>query len=143
MARSGHPDDANAEIEKLKELHEKVKSNGSPFWVTQVHAQLLEAQAWAANVRGQNEEAVNLLRSAADEEDSVEKLPVTPGPIVPAREQLADLLLTLKRPQEALKEFKDSLVQAPGRRGALAGAAKASEMAGNTEKANQFRAESK
>ena len=143
LARSGHPDDANAEIEKLKELHEKVRSNGSPFWVTQVHAQLLEAQAWAANARGQNDEALNLLRSAADEEDSVEKLPVTPGPIVPAREQLADLLLALKRPKEALKEFEDSLVQAPGRRGALAGATRASEMTGNKAKADQFRAELK
>ena len=140
MARSGHPDAADTEISALRQLNEKVKS-GSPYWAAQVHAQLLEAQAWTANARGENDEAVRLLRSAADEEDAVEKLPVTPGPIVPAREQLGDLLLSLKRPKEALTEFEASLVQAPGRRGALTGAAQASEIAGEKAKAEQFRAE--
>lgn len=139
LARSGDPDDADAEITTLQQLNDKAKS-GSPFWATQVHVQLLEAQAWTANARGKNDEAVQLLRSAADEEDAVEKLPVTPGPIVPAREQLGDLLLSLKRPKEALTEFQASLVQAPGRRGALSGAAQASEMAGDKAKADQFRA---
>ncbi|HEU5403040.1 MAG TPA: hypothetical protein VFU86_16910 [Terriglobales bacterium] len=139
LARSGHPEAADAEIAILQQLNEKAR-NGSPFWATQVHAQLLEAQAWTANARGNNDEAVKLLRTAADEEDSVEKLPVTPGPIVPAREQLGDLLLSLKRPKEALTEFEASLVQAPGRRGALTGAAEASEMAGEKAKADQFRA---
>ena len=50
------------------------------------------------------------LRQAADAEDAVEKLPLTPGPIVPAREQLGDLLLTLNQPQEALKEYQAALV---------------------------------
>jgi len=139
MARSGHPEAADAEIAILQRLNENAK-NGSPFWATQVHVQLLEAQAWTANARGKNDEALQLLRSAADEEDAVEKLPVTPGPIVPAREQLGDLLLSLKRPNEALTEFEASLVQAPGRRGALTGAAQASEMAGEKAKADQFRA---
>jgi tetratricopeptide (TPR) repeat protein len=139
FARSGDPDAADAEISMLQQLNDKAR-NGSPFWATQVHAQLLEAQAWTANARGKNDEAVQLLRTAADEEDSVEKLPVTPGPIVPAREQLGDLLLSLKRPREALTEFEASLVQAPGRRGALSGAAQASEMAGEKTKAEQFRA---
>jgi tetratricopeptide (TPR) repeat protein len=139
MARSGHPDAADSEITALQRLNEKVK-NGTPYWAAQVHAQLLEAQAWTANARGKNDEAVQLLRSAADEEDAVEKVPVTPGPIVPAREQLGDLLLSLKRPKEALTEFEASLVQAPGRRGALTGAAEASEIAGEKTKAEQFRA---
>lgn len=139
LARSGHPEAADAEIAILQQLTEKAK-NGSPFWATQVHAQLLEAQGWTANARGQNEEALKLLRSAADEEDAVEKLPVTPGPIIPAREQLGDLLLSLKRPTEALTEFEASLIQAPGRRGALTGAAEASERVGEKAKAEQFRA---
>jgi tetratricopeptide (TPR) repeat protein len=139
FARSGNPDAADAEIAILAQLNDKARS-GSPFWATQVHVQLLEAQAWTANARGKNDEAVQLLRTAADEEDSVEKLPVTPGPIVPAREQLGDLLLSLKRPKEALTEFEGSLVQAPGRRGALTGAAQACEIAGEKTKAEQFRA---
>jgi hypothetical protein len=61
------------------------------------------------------------MRAAADQEDSLEKLPVTPGPIVPAREQLGELLLQQHRPAEAAAAFKASLVNAPNRKGALDG----------------------
>jgi hypothetical protein len=61
------------------------------------------------------------MRAAADEEDAIEKLPVTPGPIVPAREQLGELLLQQHRPTEAAAELKASLVNAPNRKGALDG----------------------
>jgi tetratricopeptide (TPR) repeat protein len=81
--------------------------------------QINEALAWAAHAEGKNAEAVKLLRDAADEEDAIEKRPVTPGAIVPAREQLGDLLLELSRPKEALKEFEVALAMAPQRRGAL------------------------
>ena len=59
------------------------------------------------------------MRAAADEEDAAEKLPVTPGPIVPAREQLGGLLLEQGKLDLAQKEFQTALVSAPGRRGAL------------------------
>ncbi len=58
-----------------------------------------------------------------DEEDSIEKLPVTPGPIVPAREQLGDLLLEQQEPTLAAKEFQSALANYPGRRGATQGLA--------------------
>jgi hypothetical protein len=69
-----------------------------------------------------------MMRAAADEEDAVEKLPMTPGPIVPAREQLGYLLLEQNQPGPALKEFNTALVNAPGRRGAVRGAAQAAEL---------------
>ena len=72
--------------------------------------------------------------------DAVEKLPVTPGPIIPAREQLGDLLLTLNRPQQALQEYRTALVAAPGRRGALTGAARAADLVGDTRTASRMRA---
>ena len=65
------------------------------------------------------------MRQAADEEDSMEKLPVTPGPIVPAREQLGDLLLQHKQWAMAANEFDVANANAPGRRGAAEGAAEA------------------
>jgi len=80
--------------------------------------------AWAA------QSEANLRRAAADEEDAIEKLPVTPGPIVPAREQLGYLLLEQNHPDIAVEEFKTALVNAPGRRGALRGAAQAAEISG-------------
>jgi len=68
------------------------------------------------------------MRQAADEEDAVEKLPITPGPIVPAREQLGSLLLEQNHPELALKEFQATLANAPSRLGATRGAAQAAEL---------------
>ena len=72
---------------------------GDDYWATQVHVQINEALAWVAHAEGKNDESVKLIRDAADEEDAIEKGPVTPGAIVPAREQLDDLLLELGRPR--------------------------------------------
>jgi hypothetical protein len=65
------------------------------------------------------------LRSAADDEDGIEKLPATPGPIIPAREQLGELFLEQGDFISASRAFETVLVNAPGRRGALQGAARA------------------
>jgi Tfp pilus assembly protein PilF len=68
------------------------------------------------------------MTQAASDEDAIEKLPVTPGPIVPAREQLGYLLLEQNRPELARKEFEAALANAPGRRGTLEGMAHAEEL---------------
>ncbi len=84
-----------------------------------------EVTAWAAQAANHPDEAAVILRGAADDEDGIEKLPVTPGPIIPAREQLGELFLEQGNPASAAKEFATALVNAPGRRGALRGAAQA------------------
>jgi hypothetical protein len=116
-------------------------SAGNLYWAAQVDVLIKEAQAWRSATDGDAEAAVLSLRTAADEEDAVEKLPVTPGPIVPAREQLGKLLLDLQRPDQALHEFQTALTLAPGRREALAGAITAAERLGDTQTATQLRAE--
>jgi tetratricopeptide (TPR) repeat protein len=128
LARSGQPAAARQEIEKLKRAHEQLRSAGEDYWATQVHVQINEALAWAAQAEKKYDEAARLMRDAADEEDAVEKRPVTPGAIVPAREQLGDLLLESNRAKEARKAFERALEMAPQRRTALAGAARAAEM---------------
>ena len=45
----------------------------------------------------------------------MEKNPVTPGGIVPARELLGDLLLELNRPAQALKAYEQTLATDPNR----------------------------
>ena len=95
--------------------------------------------AWSANAMGNADEAVSLLRAAADAEDALEKLPVTPGPVVPAREQLGELLLDLHRPDEAVRELTRALQDAPGRRAGLEAAVRAAEAAGNPAAAATFR----
>ncbi len=141
QARAGHPRAADAEIDRLQASLREVQAVGIPYWVAEVDALLKEAQAWRLVADGQAEAAIISLRAAADEEDAVEKLPVTPGPVVPAREQLAELLLDLKRPGDALREFRTDLAFAAGRRGALVGAIAAAGQLGDSESAAKLRVE--
>jgi tetratricopeptide (TPR) repeat protein len=124
-ARSGSALLASVETEKLRRIGEQLHADGQDYWASQVDIMRNEVLAWVAEANQKPEEAVALMRTAADAEDSIEKLPVTPGPIVPAREQLGELLLGQNHPALALKEFKQSLVAAPRRRGALQGVEKA------------------
>jgi len=135
LACTGHAADARAQAATLQQLEGQLHKVGHEYWAGQVDIQRLEVLAWAAQAEGKSDDALALLREAADTEDAVEKLPVTPGPIIPAREQLGDLLLQLKQPQMALKEFQVSLRNAPGRRGATMGAARATQLAEVTAKA--------
>jgi tetratricopeptide (TPR) repeat protein len=140
-ARAEHPRSMDADIDRLQACLRKVQTAGNSYWVTQTDALFKEAQAWHLAAAGAVQAAILSLRAAADEEDAVEKLPVTPGPIVPAREQLGELLLELKRPEEALQEFRTALTFAPDRRGALVGAIAAADQLGDTQTAAQLRAE--
>jgi tetratricopeptide (TPR) repeat protein len=63
---------------------------------------------------------------------------VTPGPLAPARELLAELLLELKRPTEALKAFEATLTKEPNRFRSLYGAAEAAELAGDRHTARTY-----
>jgi hypothetical protein len=130
FARSKQAAAAREEVAKLTSAYEQLRASGDKYWATQIHVQLNSALAWINHAEGKGDEAVKLMRAAADEEDTVEKLPVTPGAIVPAREQLGDLLLGLDRPQEAFKEFERALAMTPQRRNALAGASRAREIVG-------------
>jgi tetratricopeptide (TPR) repeat protein len=140
-SRSERARSSDADIDKLAECRRALQSAGNTYWATQVDVLLKEAQAWRSVANGESEAAILGLRKAADEEDALEKLPVTPGPIVPAREQLGELFLDLKRPDEALKEFRAALAVAPRRHGALVGAITAAERLGNTQVATQLRAD--
>jgi predicted Zn-dependent protease len=81
------------------------------------------------------------MRAAADLDDATDKHPVTPGAILPAREQLGELLLELQRPGDALREYRASLARAPRRLAGLYGAARAAKLAGNTKEASLYYAE--
>jgi tetratricopeptide (TPR) repeat protein len=78
------------------------------------------------------------MRSAADLEESMDKSPVTPGAVVPARELLARLLQEQARPQEAIAEYEAVLKTAPNRFNALWGAASSAETAGNAAVASKY-----
>ena len=130
LARSGRTAEARKELAQLRQIEEQLRGSGNDYWATQTSILVREVVAWSAQADHRSKEAVAMMRQAADDEDAIEKRPVTPGPIVPAREQLGDLLLEQNQPGLALKEFETALVNAPGRYGALQGAARAGELTG-------------
>jgi tetratricopeptide (TPR) repeat protein len=130
-ARSGAVDAIQPEIEVLANLEARLLQANDSYWATIVGAQRLAASAWAAHARGDDPTALRLAAEASDLEETVEKHPVTPGPILPARELQGDLLLELRRPAEALRAYEATLVREPNRARTLYGAARAAEQAGD------------
>jgi hypothetical protein len=128
LARSGQTAEARKEVAELKHIEEKLRTSGNDYWATQTGILLREVNAWSAQADQKPDQAVAMMRQAADDEDAIEKLPVTPGPIVPAREQLGDLLLKQNQPRLALREFEAALANTPGRHRAVQGAAHAAEL---------------
>jgi tetratricopeptide (TPR) repeat protein len=96
-----------------------------------------EVHAWLAFAEKKNDDALRQMREVADLQDKVGKQEVD----VPAREMLADMLVTLNRPTEALVEYESALKTDPNRFNGLAGAARAAEMAHETKKANIYYAQ--
>jgi tetratricopeptide (TPR) repeat protein len=138
-ARTGDVTAARQEVEKLSEIQNSLtEAKGDYDWAKQVDIKRQAAAAWLAYSEGKPDEAIRLMRSAADLDDATEKHPVTPGALLPAREQLGELLLELKQPASALQEFEASLRNAPNRFNGLYGAARAAKFAGNQNKAGAY-----
>ena len=68
------------------------------------------------------------MQQAAEREGRTDKHPVTPGPLFPAREQRAEMLLMMGRYAEALHEYEAIQKTEPGRFRAVYGAARAAEL---------------
>jgi len=135
-ARSGDTPLAEAEVAKLADIQQALSRSQEEYpWSTVVEVQRLAASAWVAHARAENQTALHGMRSAADLEDKTEKHPVTPGPVLPARELLGDLLMELNLPAMALPEFELVLRSSPKRFNATYGAAHSAELSGNRPKA--------
>ena len=139
-SRGGHPEAADADIAEIDACLARLRAAHNDYWATQTEVLADSARAWQAKAKGDNDGATQRLAAAADREDAIEKRPVTPGPIVPAREQLADMLLELGRPADALREYRSALTLAPGRRGSVSGAATAAARVGDTKTVAAMRA---
>jgi tetratricopeptide (TPR) repeat protein len=137
-ARSGDAAGARSAAGTLDTLYGRSVKAGQDYWAVLVDAQRKTVTAWAAFSEGKKDRAVEMMREAADIEDSVDKHPVTPGAVLPARELLGDMLLLAGRPAEALKEYDASLRVSPNRFNSLYGAGHAAERAGDTDRAKWF-----
>jgi tetratricopeptide (TPR) repeat protein len=134
-ARGGTVATARQDIERLGSLHAALVTMKQGYWAGQVDIQRQIVVAWVARAEGRHDEAVKLMRAAADAEDASEKHIVTPGPIVPARELLGEMLLEAKRPAEALVEFEVAQRKEPNRFRGYYGAARAAALTGDRGKA--------
>lgn len=138
-ARLGQTDLAAADIAQIEACAAQSRALGDGYGATQIGVLSGEARAWRASAMQHPDEAVALLRTAADAEDALEKLPVTPGPIVPARELLGRLLLEQRQPAAALRELTLALKEAPRRRSGLQAAVRAAQAAGDPATAASLR----
>ena len=140
-AHQGDVAGAQQDIAQLQALKSKLDASpdaGAKYWAGQAEIQRRAAAAWLAHAQQHDEEALQLMRSAVEMEDATEKHAVTPGPVLPAHELLADLLMEMKRPALALTEYQASLKSAPKRRHATYGAAQAAEKANQAALAKDY-----
>ena len=138
-ARSGDTATARNELDELMKIKTALTEvKGDYDWAKQVDIERQVASAWLAFAEGQHEESLRQLRAAADLDDATDKHPVTPGALLPPREQLGELLLELKQPAAALQEFEVSFRSTPNRFNGVYGAARAARLAGNEKAARTY-----
>jgi tetratricopeptide (TPR) repeat protein len=129
--RSGDSAAARLELAELETIGRRIVAviPGS-YWAAQADVQVLTIRGWLAQTEGRPADALAALRQAVDIEASTDKEAVTPGEILPAGEQLGDLLNEQRRPRDALAAFEAQLAVSPNRFNGLYGAARSAEMAG-------------
>src|SRR5438094_9613909 len=137
-AHTGDLDGARKAIARMQQLRYATKDPKFDYFKSHLDLQMQAASAWVAAAEGMKNEAIDMLRRAADSEDILGKHPVSPGAFVPIREQLGALLLEMGQPIEAQREFEAALKIYPGRFRGLYGAAQAAEQAGDNEDASRY-----
>jgi tetratricopeptide (TPR) repeat protein len=118
-ARSDQPAIARDAINRLAAIRQVLIDQKNTYWADQVEIQRLAVAAWLARAENKNDDALRHIKAAADLEASTDKHPVTPGAIIPAREQLAEMLLETGQRDQARTELQLVLRDAPNRRNAL------------------------
>jgi tetratricopeptide (TPR) repeat protein len=132
-------DEAKKELGNLRSSYDVLtKQKDKAKEAAQVAVQIKAGEAWIEYKKGNNDKALELMKSAADMEDGMEKHPVTPGEVLPARELLGEMQLELNKPALALEAFELDLKTHPNRFNGLNGAGIAAERSGQTEKSKGF-----
>lgn len=138
-ARSGNVGVADAALQELAALGEKVTGTGAnAYWASQVEVQSLAIRAWLAFEAGDQDEGLRLMSQAADLEASIDKHAVTPGELVPAAELLGEMRLAAGDPTGALASFEAALSRSPERLNGLAGAARSAVELGRGDLAERY-----
>jgi tetratricopeptide (TPR) repeat protein len=133
-ARMGDAGAASKNADYYEALLEQLRNSKDNYLLEYLDVEHDEVLAWRDFAHRKNDDAIRLMRAAADRQDARGKGEVD----LPAREMLADMLLELNRPQEALAAYKLSMKTDPNRFNGLYGAARAAELAQESEKARSY-----
>ena len=136
-ARTGDVESARRDMKKYAEVVAAQKKQSTEEGYKEARDKSvmeMEAEAWLQYAEGKRDDALKLMRAAADKEDAdyLDSL------AVPAREMLGDLLLELKRPADAFTEYQAALKKSPNRFDSLYGAGHAAQLAGESANARAY-----
>jgi hypothetical protein len=133
-ARSGNLTEAHKDLAEIESIHTTLVKQKRTGAAEAVEQDQQEAAAWVAHAEGKNDDAIRVLRTVAEKEEAEGE-----GSLAsPAREMLADLLLEINRPEQALVEYETDLKFNPNRFDGLYGAARAAELAGKSQASNVY-----
>ena len=133
-ARSGNLPDARKDVAEIDTIHATLLKQKKTSFAESVEQDRQEAAAWVAHAEGNNDEAIKTLRTIAEKEEAEGDEPLA----IPAREMLADMMLDMNHPEQALTEYEADLKFNPNRFNGLYGAARAAEMVGKSDKSNSY-----
>jgi len=136
-AKMGDVAATRSNAQKFDAAEEATRKSKYAYVLDGPNAMRGEVHAWLAFAEKNNDEALRQMRQVADTQDKVGKQEVD----IPAREMLADMLLQLNHPEQALLEYEKSMKIDPNRFNGLAGAAHAAELAHQPAKANSYYAQ--
>ncbi len=129
---------AKSELEQLQRIQQKLSEAKEGYKSNLVLIQIRISEGWIKFVEGHKEDAIALMKGAADMEDLTEKHSVTPGEIIPARELLGDMYLEMGEPVKALEAYEADLKRHPNRFNGLYGAGLAAEKSHDINKAISY-----
>lgn len=138
MVHLGNTSEAEAEIKSLTDLETATGKMKEELFARNVRVLRLELSSWVTHAKGEEEASLTLMQEAVEMEASTPKHAVTPGPTLPAQEQLGELFMQQKRPREALTAFKRSLENYPNRFNSMLGAARAADVLGSRKESFAF-----
>jgi hypothetical protein len=137
-ARSGDTVTSAEAIRQLERLRDALASRHESYWSQQVEIQRRGAFAWLEWARGSRSDAIKEMLATAELEAKTEKNAITPGPVFPAREMLAEMLLATGDTKGALGAFEATMAVEPGRFRALDGARRAAQLAGDSVRVRRY-----
>jgi tetratricopeptide (TPR) repeat protein len=141
MAHQHRIDEAKAESERLDQLESAMQKVGEDLFARNIRMLHLELDAWINHADGKEDASVSVMEQAVELEESTPKHAVTPGPTLPARELLGDLLMEQNQPARALTAYQRTLELYPKRFNSLLGAARAARALGDAVASRKYHLE--